>query len=1352
AEIQRELEAEAADRAPAAPPPPQAAEDVTARTTAQVDADTPGYVRRYRARFGNVLNADNASELFEDYAGSPETRATRVQEVRPAAAKVVEAAYAAALAEPVPEGKQPVAVFTSGGNGSGKSSTVDPDGQQHLVFDSTLSQPAPSAAKIDQALAANHQAVIRHVSRDPVEAWDSVLARAMDEGQGRTVTVAGHDLTHSGARKTLFELADRYAGNPNVTIQVWENGKNGLTPRSVDWLRTQEYPEGDALRRQLLDRVDEALAAGRISPAVAEGARGRLGHRSDGPRDAGGVQPERQRQQGPQGEAPLAPPGPPVTARPRQTTRVRTDAVPPIYHQTIDTADGPKSVATIVAEMQAEGRSEGEIGAWVAGLRRGNAVAVGNPSPSGATVRENADRGGLEVAFEGKPSAEVRDRLKSAGFRWSRAQGLWYRKAKGDTVDDIRALIGQDTAPNTAPVVDAGPPVTPKAENPAAGDDFQPGDRVMYRGTVMTVESPAWQTDFLQLDDGRNGKSRVIRAVVPKAVVRLSAEEAPQKKPKTPQVPNDPDTKYVLPTFATGRGPLRTDTKPGRTTPAAESPGFAVGDRVRADEGSGEVVRLSESGESVKIALDDGGALTKWISVSRVTPLDAGKAGPPVTPSDRIEFEVKSLQTGETSTLTVPTDLPVTPKADKARLVPKRTDGGGVQWVAEPIVPEATADPKAAKRAALAKKRAEARGEIDAALKGIRDALKDQGNTLSAGLPIPPPDLILQTVKLVRAFAKAGIVEIEDGWLSFQDEFGAGYEQVRGAFIKAWSKVHGVAEATVRADLEKFLDRYPAKAADAEIVDAEDDDGGVALLPDRGDRTAPAPDDDLPVEPRQPGPPVTARQRPSDIVKQLRRALGGLPIRERHFRHRAVGIYKPDVHEIRVKVANDLPTIFHEAGHGLDISVLKISRRDARWRDELYALGEATSRPSYTPGQVRKEGAAEFFRLYLMQPSKAEASAPAYFKEFEARLAEHADLRTLLLETRQNIHDYMAQDPATRLRLRIDSTGQGAARGAKQLLTDPKGWLRRQAIHWVDDLKPIRDAVEAMRDDRELDFRHNAYALARLARGAAGKAQGFLEHGVRGRNGRFLSGALADALKPVAAHLDDFVDYLVALRTLELHDTSKRPRAIETGVSVEEARAMIAQVKARPDLETFDQARRAVYAYQDATLEYARQFGALSADQIAKMKALNENYVPFKRVMDDVEASWSGVSRKLANRSVPIRRIKGSGRDIINPLESIIVNTHVLVDMVEKNRAMLALVNQANASVGSARWLTKIPPPQIPTTVNVLDVLGGAVGPRDPSVADFINASGVTEQDMVTMFSPAFMGKPGEQVVTVIRG
>ncbi|MGE3278198.1 MAG: LPD38 domain-containing protein, partial [Vicinamibacterales bacterium] len=509
-----------------------------------------------------------------------------------------------------------------------------------------------------------------------------------------------------------------------------------------------------------------------------------------------------------------------------------------------------------------------------------------------------------------------------------------------------------------------------------------------------------------------------------------------------------------------------------------------------------------------------------------------------------------------------------------------------------------------------------------------------------------------------------------------------------------------------------------------------------------------------PVTPRPQGatartggaPPVTPRQRPSDIVRQVKKALAGLPIRERHFRHQAFGIYKPDVQEIRVRVANDLPTIFHEAGHHLDIAVLGIKRSDKRWKYELHALGQATSRPSYTSSKVRAEGAAEFFRLYVMDPAKAAAEAPKYFAEFEARLDAHPDLRDALLETRQNYQDYASQDPVERLLMRIDTTGRSAAAGARQLVTDPRGWFRQQAIGWMDDLKPIKDAVDAMVDGRSLGYRHNAYVLARLARGAAGRAQGFLEHGVRGRNGRFLSGSLADALKPVAADLELFSGYLVALRTVEL-----RGRGIETGVSLDEAKATIARVAARDDAETFDAARDAVYAYQDATLEYARQYGALSKQQIAQMKALNRNYVPFKRVMDDVAGSWSGVSRKIANRNLPIRRIKGSGRDIINPLESIVVNTHVLVDMVDKNRAMLALTNLAGASQGSARYLTKIPAPQIPTHVNVLEVLGGAVGEKDPAIADLVKATGLTESDVVTLFSPAFMGKPGEQIVTVIR-
>lgn len=248
---------------------------IEAATTSRVAADPDGYVDRYLAQFGRVLNADNASELFPEYAGSAETRATRVKPVRKAASTVVERAFTRLLAEPVPPGKDRLVVFTSGGNASGKSSTTNMQGRQALTWDTTASQLGPTAAKIDEALAAGFDVEINHVSLNPSQALTRAIIRAEGESQGRTVTVNGLASTHQGARDTLLALADRYRDNPRVNIAVFDNNGTEIAARDLDWLREQEYPTGDELRAELHALLDGALDEGAISPAVYRGFGGR---------------------------------------------------------------------------------------------------------------------------------------------------------------------------------------------------------------------------------------------------------------------------------------------------------------------------------------------------------------------------------------------------------------------------------------------------------------------------------------------------------------------------------------------------------------------------------------------------------------------------------------------------------------------------------------------------------------------------------------------------------------------------------------------------------------------------------------------------------------------------------------------------------------------------------------------------------------------------------------------------------------------------------------------------------------------------------------------------------------------
>jgi hypothetical protein len=42
--------------------------------------------------------------------------------------------------------------------------------------------------------------------------------------------------------------------------------------------------------------------------------------------------------------------------------------------------------------------------------------------------------------------------------------------------------------------------------------------------------------------------------------------------------------------------------------------------------------------------------------------------------------------------------------------------------------------------------------------------------------------------------------------------------------------------------------------------------------------------------------------------------------------------------------------------------------------------------------------------------------------------------------------------------------------------------------------------------------------------------------------------------------------------------------------------------------------------------------------------------------------------------------------------------------MVEKNRAMQALVRQADKSAGSAKWMEKVPAPQVATQFNLSQI------------------------------------------------
>lgn len=106
---------------------------------------------------------------------------------------------------------------------------------------------------------------------------------------------------------------------------------------------------------------------------------------------------------------------------------------------------------------------------------------------------------------------------------------------------------------------------------------------------------------------------------------------------------------------------------------------------------------------------------------------------------------------------------------------------------------------------------------------------------------------------------------------------------------------------------------------------------------------------------------------------------------------KALGDFNPTNMLTRVKKAGDLRTLVHEIGHHLDF-LFNIVPKDNSLDAELYqfSIYGSSPRPGMTKEQaeyyVRREGIAEFFVAYMINPKEAQAKAPNLFAHFEDRM------------------------------------------------------------------------------------------------------------------------------------------------------------------------------------------------------------------------------------------------------------------------------------------------------------------------------------------------------------------------------
>lgn len=268
----------------------------------------------------------------------------------------------------------------------------------------------------------------------------------------------------------------------------------------------------------------------------------------------------------------------------------------------------------------------------------------------------------------------------------------------------------------------------------------------------------------------------------------------------------------------------------------------------------------------------------------------------------------------------------------------------------------------------------------------------------------------------------------------------------------------------------------------------------------------------------------------------------------------------------------------------------------------------------------------------------------------------------------------------------------------------------------VDDLNPVKAAVDRLTRGEELSPGSDPYKLMRTYKDFQGKVQRAFKFNtidyktgaangeglepilkrVPDKEGVELTGSESKVLERIAK--DDkagkgnswskLTAYLVSKRAIEL---SKRE--IETGIDIEAAKEVVASGR-----KEYDALAKDLQEFQRRMKKYAEDSGVLSESASKAMDEANKSYIPFYRLMEESPVAGKNESKK------PFKRIKGSEREILDPVQSVFQNTAAIFRIAEHNRAVKSLVELQAKNEGDV-ILQKVAKDKAPITVSKQEIM-----------------------------------------------
>lgn len=426
-------------------------------------------------------------------------------------------------------------------------------------------------------------------------------------------------------------------------------------------------------------------------------------------------------------------------------------------------------------------------------------------------------------------------------------------------------------------------------------------------------------------------------------------------------------------------------------------------------------------------------------------------------------------------------------------------------------------------------------------------------------------------------------------------------------------------------------------------------------------------------------------QTAAEIVTYIDRAFN-IPLRgmATHRPRVFAGWFDPKAVGIRMKDVRSLTTAMHEIGHHIDWTLnnrLSKNPPNSDMASELMSLGKALYGSRTPSGGYKSEGFAEFIREYLTG-DEAETKAPAVYKWFtEKFLSKNPGVSKKLDITKGMITKWRLQGAESRIESQISKKR-------------PKGTMFERMVRaslWIEksfrsELAPLRRAMRKIGiKEGDIIPADNPYQIAVARADKSGAiARFFVEENTTDLAGNVTGKGLKEILRPVAKDIKTFTQWIVAARARLLHKKGVNP-----GISKADANF----VYEKYDNPQWQETLKEVTEWNHRILDYLVEAGGMEKKARDVIIATNPIYVPFMREFLEGEINvGQGIGRGVAKTGKPIKKIKGSGRAIIDPFESMIQQAAKVIGVAHKTQVAIALSKFAGKK-GAARMIWKVPAP-----------------------------------------------------------